>query len=71
MVEAGRKVRRRRDAILRAVELGISNARVEAINNKIKVTQRMAYGFRNVDNLIALVMLRCSDLEVTLPGRAV
>ena len=45
MVEAGRKVRRRRDAILRAVELGISNARVEAINNKIKVTQRMAYGF--------------------------
>ena len=70
MVEAGRKVRRRRDAILRAVELGISNARVEAINNKIKVTQRMAYGFRNVDNLIALVMLRCSDLEVALPGRA-
>ena len=70
MGEAGRKVRRRRDAILRAVELGISNARVEAINNKIKVTQRMAYGFRNVDNLIALVMLRCSDLEVALPGRA-
>jgi len=70
MVAAGRKVRARRDAILRAVELGISNARVEAINNKIKVTQRMAYGFRNVDNLIALVMLRCSDLEVALPGRA-
>ena len=70
MVEAQRKVRRRRDAILRAVELGISNARVEAINNKIKVTQRMAYGFRNVDNLIALIMLRCSDLEVALPGRA-
>ena len=52
------------------MELGISNARVEAINNKIKVTQRMAYGFRNIDNLIALVMLRCSDLEVALPGRA-
>ena len=52
------------------MELGISNARVTATNNKIKVTQRMAYGFRNVDNLIALVMLRCSDLEVALPGRA-
>ena len=59
-----------RAEVLRAVELGISNARVEAINNKIKVTQRMAYGFRNIDNLIALVMLRCSDLEVALPGRA-
>ena len=71
MVEPGRKVRRRRDAILRAVDLGTSNPRVEASDNKSKVTQRMAYGFHNVDNLIALVMLRWSDLEVTLPGRAV
>ena len=49
---------------------GVSNARAEVINNEIKVTQRMAYGFRNVDNLIALVMLRCSDLEVSLLVRA-
>lgn len=70
MVKAQASVRRRREEILRSVELRISNARVEAINNKIKVTQRMAYGFRNVDNLIALIMLRCSDLEVALPGRA-
>ena len=27
------------------------------------------YGFRNIDNLIALVMLRCSDLKPALPGR--
>ncbi|WP_170264645.1 hypothetical protein [Ellagibacter isourolithinifaciens] len=26
-------------------------------------------GFRNIDNLIALVMLRCSSLSITLPGR--
>lgn len=70
MVAAQRSVRARRPEILRAVELRVSNARVEAINNKIKVTQRMAYGFRNIDNLISLVMLRCSDLPVTLPGRA-
>lgn len=70
MVGAQRSVRKRRAEILRSVELGVSNARVEAINNKIKVTQRMAYGFRNIDNLIALIMLRCSDLTVALPGRA-
>ena len=69
-VELSRKVRRRRDSIIAAVECGISNARVEAINNKIKVTIRMGYGFRNIDNLIALIMLRCSDLKPTLPGRA-
>ena len=69
VVAVEKKVRRRRDDIIAAVELGISNGRVEAINNKIKLTVRMAYGFRNLDNLFAMVMLRCSGLEVPLPGR--
>ncbi|MDI9470567.1 MAG: transposase, partial [Bacillota bacterium] len=68
-VELSRKVRKRKDDIVRAVALRISNARIEAINNKIKLTIRMGYGFRNIDNLIALVMLRCSDLKPQLPGR--
>ena len=68
-VELSRKVRRKRESILRSIELGVSNARVEAVNNKIKVAIRQGYGFRNVDNLIALVMLRCSDLKPALPGR--
>jgi hypothetical protein len=42
---------------------------VEATNNKIKLTVRMGYGFRNIDNLVALVMLRCSNLPITLPRR--
>jgi len=67
VVKVEKKVRVRRDDILQAVGLGISNARVEAINNKIKVTVRMGYGFRNTDNLIALLMLRCSDLQPHLP----
>ena len=70
MVDVGRKVRRRRDDVLAAVELGIGNGRVEAVNNKIKVTVRMGYGFRNVDNLVSLLMLRCSDVRPAIPGRA-
>ncbi len=69
-VELSRKVRRKREGILRSIELGVSNARVEAVNNKIKVAIRQGYGFRNIDNLIALVMLMCSDLRPVLPGRA-
>lgn len=69
-VELSRKVRRKREGVLRSIELGVSNARVEAVNNKIKVAIRQGYGFRNIDNLIALVMLRCSDLRPALPGRA-
>jgi transposase len=69
-VELQKKIVRHMDAILSSIKNGLSNARVEAINNKIKLTVRMGYGFRNVENLIALVMLRCSDVRLTLPGRA-
>jgi hypothetical protein len=39
------------------------------VNNKIKLIVKMAYGFRNIDNLFSVVMLKCSDLQVALPGR--
>ena len=31
---------------------------------------KMAYGFRNIDNLISMIMLRCGGLNIGLPGRA-
>jgi transposase len=68
-VELSKKIRRHKERIIKTVEAGLSNARVEAINNKIKVTTRMAYGFRNIDNLISMIYLRCSNLPITLPGR--
>ncbi len=68
-VELGRKIKRHKAAILAAIKYGLSNARIEAINNKIKVTIRMGYGYRNIDNLIALVRLKCGGDIVTLPGR--
>ena len=70
LVELQRKIKRHMDAIVATVEHGLSNARIEATNNKIKLTIRMAYGFRNIDNLIAMVMLRCGGLPVALPGRS-
>jgi transposase len=69
-VELQKKICRHFDAILSTIKHGLSNARIEAVNNKIKLTVRMGYGFRNIDNLIALVMLRCSDVNLMLPGRA-
>lgn len=69
VVEVEKKIRRRRDDILRSISLNISNARVESINNKIKVTVKMGYGFRNTDNLVALLMLRCSDIKPQLPWK--
>ena len=69
VVAVEKKVRRRKEDIIAAIELGIGNGRVESINNKIKVTVKMGYGFRNIDNLCALLMLRCGDCRPQLPGR--
>ena len=67
VVAVEKKVRRRRADVIAAIELGTGNGRVESINNKIKVTIASGYGFRNADNLIALIMLRCSDEQPALP----
>ena len=47
----------------------MNNARVEAVNNKIKLIIRKAYGFRNVQNMINMVYLVCSNIKVPLPNR--
>jgi transposase len=47
----------------------MSNARIEATNNKIKLIIRKAYGFRNIQNMLDMVYLVCSDLRVPLLNR--
>ena len=63
------RIKRHFDAIVAAARFRLSNARSETINNKIKLIIRTAFGFRNVDNLLAMVMLSCSALHPALPGR--
>ena len=53
--------------MIAAVKLGTGNGCVESINQKIKVGVRMSYGFRNIDSLVSLLMLRCSDLQPAMP----
>ncbi|WP_306293357.1 transposase [Bifidobacterium longum] len=62
-----RKTRRHGPDILRTTELGCPNARLEASDNRIKVTIRTAYGFHHANNIIALIMLRCGGLDIHLP----
>lgn len=64
------KVKRHQEHILNTIRLGLSNARIEAANNKIKLIIRKAYGFRNIDNMLDMVYLVCSDLTIPLPNRS-
>ena len=63
------KIKRHKDHILNTIRFGLSNARIEATNNKIKLIIRKAYGFRNIGNMLDMVYLVCSNLRVPLPNR--
>ena len=58
--------KRNYDGILNTIRLGVSNARIEATNNKIKLLIRTAYGFRNMNNMLSLIMLSCSYVDVKI-----
>ena len=69
MAELGKKIRRHEQNILNAIQFKMSNARIEATNNKIKLIIRKAYGFRNVQNMLDMVLLVCSKIKIPLPNR--
>lgn len=66
-MELRRKILRHYDGILASIRYGLSNARIEAINNKIKLVIRMAYGFRNMRNMLDMIKLKCGCYTVNLP----
>jgi transposase len=66
-VRLGRTIRKHRSGILAARRLGLSNARAEALNNKVKLIVRRAYGFHSAKAALALVHLTCGPVTLTLP----
>jgi transposase len=65
-VRLGRTIRRHREGILAARRLSLSNARAEALNNKVKLIVRRAYGFHSARAALALVHLTCGPFTPTL-----
>ena len=66
-VRLGRTIRKHREGILAARRLGLSNARAEALNNKVKLIVRRAYGFHSARAALALILLACGPVTLTLP----
>jgi transposase len=68
-VELSKRIRRHYTSIVNTVNHNLSNARLEAMNNKIKVMIRKAYGFRNIQNMMDTIMIVCSNLvhQIKLP----
>lgn len=66
-VRLGKTIRRHRDGILAAVRLGINQGRTEALNNRVRLIIRRAYGFHSAHAALALVMLTCGPITLRLP----
>jgi transposase len=62
-----RTIRKHREGILAARRLNLSNARAEAMNNKVKLIVRRAYGFHSANAALALVHLTCGPVTLTFP----
>jgi transposase len=66
-IRLGKTIRKHRDGILAAVRLGINQGRTEALNNKVRLIIRRAYGFHTAHAALALVMLTCGPITLRLP----
>jgi transposase len=63
-VKLARTVRRHRDGILAFIDTGLTNARLEGMNNKIRLLSHRAFGFHSPGPLIATIYLCCSGISL-------
>ncbi len=63
----GRTIRAHLDEILATIRLGLNNARVEGLNNRVRLINRRAFGFHSAQAVAALVLLCCGPVHLRLP----
>jgi transposase len=66
-VKLARTIRHYRDGILAAIRLGLSNARLEGLNSKVRLISHRSYGFHGPDPLISLIYLCAGGITIDLP----
>ena len=66
-VKLGKTIRKHRDGILAAIGLGVNQGRTEALNNKVRLITRRAYGFHSAKAALALIILTCGPITLHLP----
>jgi transposase len=66
-VKLSRTIRINRDRILAAVELGLSNSKLEGLNSKIRLINHRGYGHHSAAALISMIYFCCGGITVQLP----
>jgi transposase len=68
-VALSQTIRVNRQRILAAVELGLSNSKLEGLNSKIRLINHRGYGHHTAAALIAMIYLCCGGITIELPLR--
>ena len=68
-VKLARTIRKHKAGVLAAIELNLSNGRLEALNSKVRLISHRAYGFHSANALIAMIYLCCAGIQIPLPHR--
>ena len=66
-VKLARTIRRYQDGILAAIRLGLSNARLEGLNSKVRLISHRSFGFHGPDPLIANIYLCAGGITIDPP----
>ena len=69
MLGLARTIREHRDGIIAAIELGISNARLEGTASKVRLINHRGYGHHSIGALAAMIYLCCGTVATCLPHR--
>ena len=66
-VRLGRTIRKHLDGILLAITTGLTNARLEGMNSRIRLLNHRAHGFHHAGSLIAMIYLCCAGIQLDAP----
>lgn len=66
-VALSKTIRANRDRILAAVELGLSNSKLEGLNSKIRLINHRGYGHHSAAAVISMIYLCCGGISIKLP----
>jgi len=66
-VRLSRTLRANKARILAAIELGLSNSRLEGLNSKVRLINHRGYGHHSAETLAAMIYLCCGGVTIELP----
>ncbi len=67
MINVAKTIKKHWDGIMNYIDFKITNGLMEGLNSIVQTLKRSARGYRNTDNFILMIYLRCSHLKFDLP----